>query len=238
MKFIADFHMHTVSSGHAYSTIEEYVARARKVGLKLIAITDHGPAMPGAPHYYHFSNFRMLPRKINGVRIIRGAEANIINDRGELDLKDEELLWGELEMVMATFHPRCGYEDRGEAENTRVMIKAIQNPWVKIIAHPENPKFLVNARDVVAAAKERGVLIEINNSSDLSRPGSFEKCVEFAREVKRAGWKVAVGTDSHISTMLGEYSHALKIIKIAGLEPDDIINTSEKLIKEYLKFSV
>jgi len=50
MKLVADLHVHTVSSGHAYSTIEEYAARAKKIGLKGVAITDHGPAMPGAPH--------------------------------------------------------------------------------------------------------------------------------------------------------------------------------------------
>ena len=53
MKLVADLHLHTIASGHAYSTIEEYVARAKKIGLKAIAITDHGPAMPGGPHQYH-----------------------------------------------------------------------------------------------------------------------------------------------------------------------------------------
>ncbi len=234
MKFVADFHIHTVSSGHAYSTIEEYVRKAKKVGLKMIAITDHGPAMPGAPHYYHFANLRMVPRTIDGIRVLRGVEANIINDRGEIDLKDEEILWGELDIVMATFHPRCGYEDQGEAKNTRVLLKAIQNPRINIIAHPENPKFPVNVAETVAAAKERGVLIEINNSSDVSRPGSRECALKFAKEIKRAGWKAAVGTDSHISCMLGDFRYALSIIKDAKLKASDVINTSEALINAYL----
>jgi putative hydrolase len=234
MKFIADLHVHTVASGHAYSTIEEYVARARKAGLKMIAIADHGPAMPGAPHFYHFSNFRMLPRKINGIRILRSAEANIVNDLGEIDLKEDIYQWGEMDFLLATFHPNCGYEEKGEAGNTEVLIRALNNPRIKIIAHPENPRYPVSVKETVAAAKEKGVLIEINNSSGISRPGSFDRTVEFAKEVKRAGWKAVVGTDSHISTMLGDYRYALRIIKAAGLREKDIVNTSEKMLRDYL----
>jgi len=234
MKFLADFHVHTVSSGHAYSTIEEYVARAKKIGLKMFAVTDHGPAMPGAPHYYHFANLRMVPPKMNGVRILRGVEANIINEKGEIDLADDQIAWGELEVVMVTFHPRCGYEDQGEEKNTEVLIKAIENPRVNVIAHPGNPKYLVKVKRTVEAAKSNKVLIEINNSSDFSRPGCHDRCVEFARETKKQGWKVIVGSDSHISSMLGDFNNAISLIKEAGLDRDDVINTSEKLIDQYL----
>ena len=72
MKLIADLHVHTLSSGHAYSTLEEYVAQAKKIRLAMIAITDHGSNMPGAPHYYHFSNMRMMPREIDGIKVLRG----------------------------------------------------------------------------------------------------------------------------------------------------------------------
>jgi len=234
MKLVADLHVHTVSSGHAYSTIEEYVARAKTIGLTGFAVTDHGPAMPGAPHYYHFSNLRMLPRKFKGIRLLRGVEANIIDEDGRIDLKDEEIRWGELDIVMVAMHPRVGYENQGEAKNTAVLIKALQNPFVNVIAHPGNVKYPVNIKEIVAAAKEYGVLLEINNSSDFSRPGSHDRCVEIAREVKRAGWKVVVGTDSHFSTMLGDCRDALSLIKQAGLTEADVVNTSWPKIEKYL----
>ena len=234
MKLIADLHIHTVSSGHAYSTLEEYVAEAKRIGLKMIAITDHGPAMPGGPHYYHFSNMRMIPREINGIKVLRGIEANIINDKGEIDLTEQEIKWGELDIVMAAMHPRVGYENQGEEKNTEVLLKTLQNPYVNVIAHPGNPKYPVKIKEIVKAAKEKGILIEINNSSDFSRPGSHERCVEIAREVKRIGWKVITGTDSHISTMLGRFDEALALLSEAGLTGEDVINTSEELINIYL----
>ena len=51
-----DLHMHTVASTHAYSTLHDYIAQAKKCGIKLFAITDHGPDMADAPHYWHFMN--------------------------------------------------------------------------------------------------------------------------------------------------------------------------------------
>lgn len=238
MKLVADLHTHTVSSGHAYSTLEEYVRQAKKVGLEAIGITDHGPAMPGGPHYYHFSNMRMIPREMDGIKILRGVEANIINDKGEIDLAEQEINWGELDIVMAAMHPRVGYENQGEDKNTEVIIKAMRNPYVNVLAHPGNPKYPIKIKETVAVAKENGVLIEINNSSDFSRPGSHERCVEFAREVKRIGWKVIVGTDSHITSMLGIFDDALALIAEAGLTADEVVNTSMEKIKKYLRKNV
>jgi len=234
MKFLVDTHVHTVSSGHAYSTLEEYVKEAKRIRLQSFAMTDHGPAMPGGPHYYHFSNMRMIPREIEGIKIYRGIEANIINDQGQLDIKDEEIRWGELDVIMVAMHPRCGYDDHGEEKNTEVLLKTLKNPYVNVIAHVGNPKYPVNLKAVVRAAMEHNVLLEVNNSSDFSRPGSHTRCIEVAREAKRIGWKVVVGTDSHISTMLGRFDSALALLKEAGLEPKDVVNTDQKMIQKYL----
>ena len=51
-----DLHMHTVASTHAYSTLHDYIAEAKRKGIKLFAITDHGPDMADAPHYWRFVN--------------------------------------------------------------------------------------------------------------------------------------------------------------------------------------
>ncbi len=61
-----DLHMHTVASTHAYSTLHDYIAEAKRKGIKLFAITDHGPDMADAPHYWHFVNMRIWPRLVTG----------------------------------------------------------------------------------------------------------------------------------------------------------------------------
>lgn len=233
MRLIADFHIHTVASGHAYSTALEYASVAAKKGIQVIAITDHGPAMPGGPHYYHFSNLRMLPKQIEGVSVLKGVEANIINENGDIDLEERELKL--LDIVMVAMHPRCGYEDLGEKGNTEVMLKAMDNPYINIIAHPGNPMFCVDPKKIVEKAKAKGILLEINNSSFTgSRAGSEDRCLEIAREVKRQGWKVVIGSDAHYAEMVGTFEKAIELAGRAGLAEKDVVNSSLELIEEFI----
>jgi putative hydrolase len=83
MTYLVDTHNHTVASTHAYSTVHDYLPIARARGIKLFALTDHGPDMADAPHYWHFVNMRVLPRVVDGVGILRGIEANIRNEAGK-----------------------------------------------------------------------------------------------------------------------------------------------------------
>ena len=75
MKFVADMHMHTIASTHAYSTMEEMLSAAARKGFFAAAITDHGVAMPGAPGTWYFQNMKVLPRVYKGVLVLRGQEA-------------------------------------------------------------------------------------------------------------------------------------------------------------------
>lgn len=96
MKLVVDTHTHTYASGHAYSTLIENARLAKEHGLEMFCTTDHAESMPGAPHYWFFSNQRVLPRFIEGVAVIRGVESNILNTRGEVDIHpstDKNLDW-------------------------------------------------------------------------------------------------------------------------------------------------
>jgi putative hydrolase len=101
----ADLHVHSVASGHAYSTIAEIAVEAARKGLAAIAITDHGPAMPGGTHRYYFGNLQVLPDSLEGVRILRGVELNILNEAGEVDLPPEYLAL--LDLAWAGLHELC-----------------------------------------------------------------------------------------------------------------------------------
>ena len=73
-KYKIDTHTHTVSSGHAYSTVTENAKYAASIGLEIIGMTDHAPKMPGSCGYLHFLNLRILPEYIEGVRVLKGIE--------------------------------------------------------------------------------------------------------------------------------------------------------------------
>lgn len=91
MEIIADLHTHTLASTHAFNTVTEMARAAYEMGHKAIAITDHGPQMPDSPHIWHFYNLMRLPQKIEGVFLLRGMEADVLNIRGELDFRRQSL---------------------------------------------------------------------------------------------------------------------------------------------------
>lgn len=233
MDFKVDLHTHTISSGHAYSTLKENLQEAKAKGLKMLAITDHGPQMPGGPHLYHFGNLRVLPREYMGVELLRGVEANIIDHDGKLDVPDHILK--RLDIVLAGFHHGC-YAGGNVEENTTAFINAMRHPYVDVIVHPGNPDYAVNPEKLVQASKELGVALEINNSSlTTSRKGSFENCQIIARLAAQKGSIISLGSDAHWAPLIGDFSKARSLIEEAGLKPEQILNTDPELVREYLK---
>ncbi|GMB01752.1 phosphatase [Pelosinus sp. IPA-1] len=232
MKFVADLHIHTVASGHAYSTILENARAAADIGLAMIAITDHGPDMPGGPHAYHFGNLKAVPEELFGVRILKGVEANVIDRDGTLDLAEERLAG--LDIVLAGLHSVCSPYG-SVLENTQMMVNAMKNPWVDAIVHPGNPEFLVDAEAIVKAAVEYDVALEINNSSlKISRVGSKPHCENIACLAKEYGAKIIVGTDSHFSLAIGDFSKANELLERVEISPDAVINTSIEGVLRHL----
>ncbi|NMB35973.1 MAG: phosphatase [Firmicutes bacterium] len=234
MKLVADLHVHTVASGHAYSTVNEIIAAAAQKGLKVIAFTDHGPAMPGGAHRYHFGNLLVLPEEEKGVEILRGVEANIIDREGEIDLPEETL--SRLDLVWAGLHTPC-LQPASRKFNTEAMLNALKNPYVDGIVHPGNPDFPIEAETVVRAVAEKGKLLEINNSSfiTISRRGSKATCLEIAKLIRRYGALAAINSDAHIAKDVGSFDLALEIAREAGLGPEQIINTDRKILHEFLR---
>lgn len=232
MKIIADIHTHTLASGHAYSTLNELACTAAEKGLEGLAITDHGPSLPGGPHRYHFYAMRFIPNTIAGVRIFRGIEANILDEHGTLDLEQEVL--AELDFVMAGFHEHCGFSEGDAEHNTRTLLAVMRNPLVKCISHPGNPIYPLDYEQIVQATLETGTALEINNSSltAVSRKGSCDNCATIARLCAQYGAPIMIGSDAHIAQGVGIFDDALKLVQEAGIREEQVINASmERLLK-------
>ena len=228
----ADLHIHSIASGHAFSTIGEIVASAARKGLGLVAITDHGPALPGGPHPYHFAALRFVPQVMTGVRVLRGIEANIIG-QGKLDLDD--VLLGRLDLVMAGFHEACGFDGNGAAANTRALLALMERRQVRVISHPGNPNFPFDYEEVAKRAARTDTALEINNSSFvISRKGSAPNCQTLARLCARYGTPVSVASDAHIAEGVGEFTESLKAIEEAGVAWEQVINRTVASTLEFL----
>jgi putative hydrolase len=227
----ADLHVHTVASGHAFSTVTEIAAEASSKGLKAFAVTDHGPAMPGGPHRYHFGNLRILPRTIGGVEIIRGVELNILNEDGDIDLPPEYLSL--LDLAWAGLHALC-FDGSGTESYTRAVLNALENPYIDGIVHPGNPDYPLDAEAVVRQAKNFNKLLEINNSSFHVRHGSLDPCRRFAALAAEHGVMVAVNSDSHYAADIGRCEKASEVLDEAGLVADMVVNSSIAKVRQLL----
>ncbi len=235
MKIETDLHVHTTASGHAFSTVNEIVYIAKQKGLKAIALTDHGPAMPGGAHSYHFWNLKILPDFIDGIRVYKGIEANIVNDMGKLDL--DEIVIKELDLVIISVHGNCGLEFKDMKSNTDVILRALKNPQAKILAHPGNPQFPINNNAVVEAAIEYNVAIEINNSSLLktsARLGSEKNCLEIAKIAAELGAKVVVTSDAHYAPDVGNFNQALNIVDQAKIDIKNVVNNTMENTEQFI----
>jgi len=232
MRIAIDTHTHSVASGHAYSTIYELALGARKRRLAGFVLSDHGPALPEGTHPYHFSNMRILPERIRGVRFYRGIEANILDLEGGLDLGDDYLV--QLDFAYAGLHEIC-FPASSEADNTAALVAALRNPMVDAVSHPGNSSYPVDIRTVVHAAKEYGKAIEINNGSFRVRQGSIERCAEFARLCAETGTLVVCASDAHYWSDVGRVDQALALLEKARLPQELLINATTSSFEAFLK---
>jgi putative hydrolase len=232
MNICIDTHTHSVSSGHAYSTIDDLARGARKRRLKGFVLTDHGPAMPGGPYRFHFANLRIIPKKICGVFFFKGAETNIMNGDGGIDLDPKYCK--RLDFVMAGFHEVC-FGSQGREANTKTLIAVLANPLVDGISHPGNPVFPIDIEEVVKAAAKYGKALEINNSSFRIRPGSEENCRAVAQLSKQYGSLLSCGSDAHYWKDVGSFTKAKALLKETDFPPELVINSSLERFRVFIE---
>lgn len=237
MKYVLDAHTHTIASGHAYSTIMENAAYAAEAGLELLGITDHAPAMAGGTQPSYFLNFSTIPREISGVEIYMGAELNIMDYDGNIDL--DEFYLQRMDYAIASLHPPCIPFGTME-ENTNAVLKAMENPYVKILGHPGDPRYPIDCRAIVDKAVETETLIEINDASLIPngfRKGSEVYIGEILKLCQKKNFPVILASDAHFATHIGKFDNALRLINEAGFPEELIINRSKELFKNFLKLS-
>jgi putative hydrolase len=234
ISIIADTHCHTSASTHAYSSLQEDVQAAANIGLKALAITDHGPKNQDAPHPWYFHNLpRVVPKQLYGVTLLRGIEANIMDYDGTLDLEEEYLK--KLDWVIASYH-RCNCPPTNLPEQvTQSYLKLAQNPLVDVIGHSGSPYYPYDYERCIKAFKEYGKLVEINQNSFLVRKASLANCREIARLCKKYEVSVVVNSDAHISFAIGQVSDAIQMLTELDFPEKLVLNADWDRFQDYLK---
>jgi putative hydrolase len=235
MKIAGDTHTHTLICQHAYSTLLENIRAAAALGQRFLAFTEHCPAMKGAPPRVFFENIRKaVPREVEGVVVIRGCEANLLDASGTLDLPADTL--GRLDMVIASMHPStflAGQPGTRE-DRTAAWLEVARNPLVDIVGHPGNPKFDFDYRTVLQALRDGGKAVELNASSRVSRPGCEANCLEIASLCREFGVPVVLSSDAHFCTAVGHVEWSVQLAEKAGIPEEQILNSSYRRFRDWL----
>jgi DNA polymerase (family 10) len=229
-----DLHVHSKWSDGT-SSIEEIARAALKKSYQYVAICDHSKSLKiahGLDESRLMEQIEEIDRineKMKGFQILKGSEVDILSD-GKLDLP--EIILEKLDIVIGAIH--SGFK-QDKVKMTRRIIRALENPYIHILAHPSGR--LLGARDpyeveieaLMEAAKKYGKALEIN---------AYFECLDLddihCRKAKEMGIRVAIGTDSHHLDQMWMMSLGVAVAKRGWLETKDILNTLS--LKEILKW--
>ena len=237
--FDCDLHLHSISSGHAFNTIDEYARYAKSKRYKLVGISDHGPLMEGAPHMGYFEMMCRLPHFNCGVEMLYGCEANILSESGNVDISYNIL--ENLDYTMAGLHKRTPYCGEGIAKNTKAIVNTINKGIIDIITHPVSLNFVTDINDIILAASEQKVLLEANKTillEAITRKrfdiiSDYKKLFRYAEE---KNVNIIWGSDAHhVSEMMLSDTNLKYLSEVYEFNFNNVINNNYNVLMDYLK---
>lgn len=233
-EYVLDLHTHTIASGHAYNTLREMAKAASDKGLSVLGITEHAPKMPGTCHSFYFHNLKTVPRELYGIRLLLGSEVNIMDFEGNIDLEERDLKG--MDIIIASLHTPC-IKPGSVRENTTAYLKAMENPYVNIIGHPDDGRYPVDYRALVEGAKEKGKVLELNNHSldpKCFRRDARENDLKILELCKEYAVPVIMGSDAHFDTLIGEFSMAKKLLEEVDFPEELVLNRSVEALQGHV----
>lgn len=220
-----DLQMHTTWSDGADS-IEAMARACMERGYDYLALTDHSGGQLAMVQGLTPERVReqgrevaLVQERLPGIRLLRSCEVDIRRD-GSLDLPDEVL--GELDLVLVSVHAHL---DMDGGAMTRRVIRALENPYVHILAHPtgrvlnRREPSAMDVEEVLQAAAALGVAVELNAS-----PHRLDLSDVHASRARELGVPVVISTDAHGVGQLEWMHYGVEQARRGGLEAGDVLN--------------
>ena len=218
------FHCHTVASdGH--NSLEEMASAAQKLGLEYLGIAEHSKSsiqahgIDAAKLRAQVAAIRKMNKKFDGFRLFAGVECDILRE-GTLDFDDEIL--AELDFAVASIH---SVFNLSEAEMTKRIIRAMENPFITILGHLtgrlllKRDPYLVDIPAVLEAAAATGTWIELN-----AAPKRLDLDWRWWPLAKQQGVKCVINPDAHRTERLQDLWFGVGIARKGWLTKSDVMN--------------
>lgn len=222
---IGDFHVHTDTSGDGRSSLEEVVAEAIARDVRVLAITEHAErtvsGVGRGPLLAQRERIRALRRELGDrLVLLHGVELNI-GPNGDLDWDLE--FRRTFDWCLASVHDHF---DLDRAAQTRRIVKAMQDPTVRMIGHltgrmiGARPGIELDLEAIWRAAEATGTALEINGG--LPR---LDLSVEALRSARARRVQFVLTSDAHTASELARVQHAKRNAERAQVDPERIVNT-------------
>jgi DNA polymerase (family 10) len=221
-----DVHMHTVETD-GKNTIREMAEAGIARGYEYIAITDHSKnlamtmGLDDRRALEHVRKIQEVDAEMQGeIRVFAGIEVDILAD-GALDLSDEVL--AQMDVVIASVHSLFNMP---QEQMTERMVRAIENPYVRILGHPTGRLLLrrepyqLDLSAVLKRCAGLGVAVEHN-----AYPDRLDLCDRDLRLAKELGCRIAINTDAHHTSHLAKMRYGIRQLRRAWLRRQDVLNT-------------
>jgi DNA polymerase (family X) len=218
------FHCHTTASdGH--NSIEEMAEAAQELGLEYLGIADHSRSstqahgIDQAKLRAQIATIRQLNKRLEGFRLFAGVECDILRD-GSLDFPDQVL--SELDYVIASIH---SVFNLSEADMTRRVIRAMENRFVTMLAHPtgrlllKREPYQIDIAKILDAAARTGTWIELN-----AAPKRLDLDWRWWPLAKQKGVKCVINPDAHRTERLQDLWFGIGIARKGWLTKEDVMN--------------
>lgn len=222
-------HNHTNWSDGRH-TLEQTAQYMMELGLEYWAITDHSKSSFQANGLDESRLMDQLSaiaainqsmeRDGHDFRLLSGSEVDILSS-GELDFEDT--LLSRLDVVVASVH--SGFSQKRDVMTARI-IKAVENPCVKILGHLtgrlllEREPYEVDVKKVIDACAATGTWIELNAS-----PYRMDMDWRHWRYAADKGVLCVINPDAHRNEHAGFLRLACGVARKAGLTAEHVVNT-------------
>ena len=216
------------SDGHG--TLEEIAAHMQELGCAYWAITDHSKSSVQANGLQperlreQIEAIRALNKKLaaegSDFQLLTGSEVDILAG-GRLDFDDE--LLADLDVVVASVHQGFTLP---EAEMTKRVIAAAENPFVHMLGHLtgrlllEREAYKINQIAVIDACAANGTWIELN-----ANPYRFDMDWRLWHHAKDKGVRCVINCDAHRNEQAQFLRLGAGIARKGWLTAGDVLNT-------------
>jgi putative hydrolase len=226
-----DLHSHSLFSACGLHTIIEMLSYAKSVGLKALAVTDHGTALGRQVPSPFFD--RLSSDVVKGIRLLKGQESNVLGDSGAIDFPVKFLRF--TDVVLVGLHPNVDPLPKRPDYTDMLLLSLKKNPYVDVITHLNDPAFPVDFDRIAAAAKLSGMAVEFNNSKVLYKRVANDITARLIDACKKAGCRVVVNSDAHALHEIGLDGSIRPLIEKASFPKQLIVNETSRRAFDFIE---